>query len=237
MGRKLEHIKDGSWILWSESIKDGLRVFPFGLHSILRCQCTISWLIKHVCLTDCVCVKHRLLLYVFCVWTSSPVNMFVCILLSDQSFSQPSPASAPPIPHPPPRQTEHKTCIVVAFYSAHMLWWWAADRSTSSMNLSPPPALLQRWGKQTDLPLDFISVTEEGVHHCQLDPPCWPFSTGLVSHSVVVAWHGVIICISVLTSHVVPKLPFFFLISQCSLLRKVDLILVLLSSDSSLTVF
>lgn len=31
----------------------------------------------------------------FCVWTSSPVNMFVCILLSDQSFSQPSPASAP----------------------------------------------------------------------------------------------------------------------------------------------
>lgn len=71
--------------------------------SILRCQCTISWLIKHVCLTDCVCVKHRLLLYVFCVWTSSPVNMFVCILLSDQSFSQPSPASAPHPPPPPDR--------------------------------------------------------------------------------------------------------------------------------------
>lgn len=43
-----------------------------------------------MCLTD-----------VFCVWTPSSVNMFVCIFLSDQSFSQPSPASAPIPPKPP----------------------------------------------------------------------------------------------------------------------------------------
>lgn len=71
-----------------------------------------------MCLTD-----------VFCVWTPSSVNMFVCIFLSDQSFSQPSPASAPIPPKPLHTQSEHQTCVVlvVMFYPG----WSILVRCTS----------------------------------------------------------------------------------------------------------
>lgn len=59
-------------------VDQSLCVFPFGLHSlILRCQCTVSWLIKHVCFDWLrLCPAALLVVCVFCVWTSSPVNMF-----------------------------------------------------------------------------------------------------------------------------------------------------------------
>lgn len=53
----------------------------------------------------------------FCVWTSSPVNMFVCnfSVRTRVSHSQARPQAPPPM-------TKHKTCIVVVFYFAHRSW-------------------------------------------------------------------------------------------------------------------
>lgn len=166
MNRKLEHIKDGSWILWSESIK--ACVFPFGLHSLsLRCQCTIPWLMKRVCLTDCVCVlKHWWLLYVFCVWTSSPVNMFVCILLSDQSFSQPSPSLSP---------HKHKTCIAAAFYSARWSCWSSPFLNKRNFDCKA--------GKNKKTFHWTVYPWQRKACVIAAGPSLWLFSTGLVLHS------------------------------------------------------
>lgn len=111
-------------------VDQSLCVVPSGLHAlILRCQCSISWLIKRVCLTD-----------VFCVWTPSSVNMFVCIFLSDQSFSQPSPASAPIPPKPPHTQSEHHTCVVLV-----VMFYIPAGRSSSTVHHFQLDALWWRW--------------------------------------------------------------------------------------------
>lgn len=111
-------------------VDQSLCVVPSGLHAlILRCQCSISWLIKRVCLTD-----------LFCVWTPSSVNMFVCIFLSDQSFSQPSPASAPIPPKPPHTQSEHHTCVVLV-----AMFYIPAGRSSSTVHPFQLDALWWRW--------------------------------------------------------------------------------------------
>lgn len=100
-----------------------LYVFPFGLHSlILRCQCTVSWLIKLVCLTVsvlkhwwlCVCVLrvgHHLLLT--CLF------VFYCRTRVSHSQARPQPP-LPPTSSQTRKKEKKKTCIV-ALYSAHTL--------------------------------------------------------------------------------------------------------------------
>lgn len=111
-----------------------------------------DWLNMYVWLTASVSwstggLRVHLLLTCLCVF-----------LLSDQSFSQPSPASPPPTP-----KTKHNTCIVIAFY----LRTRAAGRSPSSTLKSS----IAREEKQTFHWTLFL------WHQCQLDRLCWPFST------------------------------------------------------------
>lgn len=98
-------------------------------------------------------------------------------------LSEPEFLTAKPGLRPPPTMTKHKTRIVVVFYSAH--WSWKKIKTE-----------LHYKGK-TKRPSTGLN--------CQLDPLWWRLSTGLVSHSWVVAWQGFIIRISVLTSQRTPK--------------------------------
>lgn len=171
MRRKLEHVKDGSWILWSESIK--VSVF---FRSLSDSQVSVfSILIDETCVFDCVCR----LPCVFYVWTSSPVDMFVCVCFTVRPeflTAKPDLSARPPHPpsHPP---TQTKT--------------WKPASSWCCVH----------WSLHFHSKHETKNTTDEGVRHL-LDFLWSACSTHFKSHNLEVSLRS---CVSVLTSQTAPK--------------------------------
>lgn len=104
---------------------------------------------------------------VFCVWTSSPVNMFVCILLVRPEF-----LTAKPSPSPPPRQ-RCSVCFFFFFYRTISCWSSSVEKIT------------ELYCKRVKTKKTFPWIVF--LWQRKLDPLCWPFPAALVSHTLVVA--------------------------------------------------